>query len=333
MNNNNTFGTNFKMDKRKSKSTLLLFLLVFYVMLQLLWWGYLLSQLNKEVVKYKIENISYTITTMQEREAENKLLEKKLQHRLWMILGEGSVFVIILAFGVYRLLKVMNAEAELNKRQHNFLLSVTHELKSPLASARLQLETVLKRHLEREKQDNIITNAITDLDRLNLLTDNILTAAQLENRNIQLKIKEENVSEALNRILNSMQLKKQNRKLHYKIANNIYYSIDANAFASIVTNLVENAIKYSSNDSVVEIFLTEKNEKLYLKVSDSGIGISDKEKLEIFKKFYRVGNENTRNTKGTGLGLFITKQLVDAHNGIIKVENNFNKGTTFTVVL
>jgi hypothetical protein len=63
------------------------------------------------------------------------------------------------------------------------------------------------------------------------------------------------------------------------------------------------------------------------------LGISDKEKLEIFKKFYRVGNENTRNTKGTGLGLFITKQLVDAHNGIIKVENNFNKGTTFTVVL
>ena len=321
------------MNKSKSKSSFLLFILVFYVMLQLTWWGYLLLQLNKEVAKYKIENSTITTTSLTELKIENQLQQNKLNNKMWMIFGEGSVFILILAFGVSRLLKIMNAEIDLNRRQHNFLLSVTHELKSPIASVRLQLETVLKRQLEREKQDGIIKNAVADIDRLNALTDNILTATQLENTNFNLNKKNENVSQLLIKILNTIDLKKHKQKFETKIPENIHHNIDENAFVSITTNLIENALKYSGEDKLVKVDLSKVNDKLILTISDNGIGISDIEKKNIFKKFYRIGVEETRKTKGTGLGLFITKQLVEAHGGFIKVEDNKPVGTNFIVTL
>ena len=318
--------------KTKSNTKLLLFLLVFYVMLQLLWWGYLLSQLNKEVYQHKMQNMSYTTSNSVEFSTEKTSIEKKLSQRLWMILGEGSVFVLILAFGVYRLMKVMNAEAQLNKRQQNFLLSVTHELKSPLAAARLQLETVLKHKLDSEKQHKIIGKAVEDLDRLNTLTDNILTATQLENTNFLLNLKNENVSELVNRVVTTMLFKADNRKIITSIENDIQYNIDATAYQSIVINLLENALKYSDANTIVKINLLKENNKLKLQICDEGIGISENEKKEIFKKFYRVGSEETRKTKGTGLGLFIVKQLVELHKGQITIGNNTPQGSVFTVI-
>lgn len=321
------------MNKNKSNTKLLLFLLVFYVLLQLVWWGYLLSELNKEVYKNKIENIAYTSINAGDRENQNFLLHQKLNHRLWMILGEGSVFLIILSIGVYRLVKVMNAEYELNKRQHNFLLSVTHELKSPLASARLQLETILKRNLDKDKHDKIISNALQDLDRLNTLTDNILTATQIENSNYVLDLSSINVSELTANILQTIVFKNPRRQIISKIEKDIIYKIDKDAFTSIIINLIENALKYSLDEFAVMVELKVIDNKLVLLVKDNGVGIEENEKKEIFKKFYRIGNEDTRKTKGTGLGLFITKQIVDSHKGSIVIENNNPAGSIFKITL
>jgi signal transduction histidine kinase len=112
----------------------------------------------------------------------------------------------------------------------------------------------------------------------------------------------------------------------------IFLNGDKFALTSVLTNLIENAIKYSPPCAEIKISLKQKGDQISFIVADSGIGIDDQEKSRIFEKFYRVGSEETRKTKGTGLGLFIVKQVLDKHQATIKVKNNNPSGTIFEVI-
>jgi signal transduction histidine kinase len=112
----------------------------------------------------------------------------------------------------------------------------------------------------------------------------------------------------------------------------IFLNGDKFALTSVVTNLIENAVKYSPPCEEVKVSLKQKGDQIYFIVADLGIGINDQEKSRIFEKFYRVGSEETRKTKGTGLGLFIVKQVLDKHQALIKVRNNNPSGTIFEVI-
>jgi signal transduction histidine kinase len=105
------------------------------------------------------------------------------------------------------------------------------------------------------------------------------------------------------------------------------------AYSSVIQNLVENAIKYSNESANIEVSLYQNNDSVVLEVKDNGIGIPERERSNIFKKFYRIGNEETRTTKGTGLGLFIVKRVVDLHGGKIFVSENKPKGTVVKIIL
>lgn len=310
----------------------ILYVLFIYVLLQLIWWGTLLSRLNKEVLLLKYENINLKANQLRSNADEIVLLKKKISDRNIMFLGEGLVFTIILSFGIFRLLKVRNAETKLSLQQHNFTLSVTHELKSPLASAKLQIETILKRMPDPDVQKKLLKNAISDIDRLNNLTDNILTVAQLDNDNFSLNLEAINAGDLLESIVYKIAAK-SDRQIVFKYIEKFTFNLDINAFNSIVNNLIENAIKYSSSSTQVEISLFSNNGKLVLIVSDSGIGISDSDKALVFNKFFRVGNEETRKSKGTGLGLFILKQLVEKHGGNVQLEDNLPTGCKFIVTI
>jgi signal transduction histidine kinase len=120
--------------------------------------------------------------------------------------------------------------------------------------------------------------------------------------------------------------------INAEIESKIEITGDKFALSSVVTNLIENAIKYSNPCEVVDVKLFSKEDKVYLQVADHGIGIADDEKGRIFERFYRVGSEDTRNTKGTGLGLYIVKQVLDKHEACIKVKDNRPSGSIFEVV-
>jgi hypothetical protein len=122
------------------------------------------------------------------------------------------------------------------------------------------------------------------------------------------------------------------RKVELNIEPNVFMEIDRTSFPSIILNLFENAVKYSPDDSTITLALKRQNGKIVLSLADEGLGISDEEKKNIFQKFYRVGNEDTRKTKGTGLGLFIVNYLVQQHNGLVSVKNNTPKGSVFEIV-
>jgi two-component system phosphate regulon sensor histidine kinase PhoR len=320
-------------SSKKSRTLFWFYLLLVYVILQFVWWSYLMVNLNNEIYHLKTELNLLKGETLNEVVLKGNELNEKLHKRWVMISGEGVVFIGILLLGVFQIRKTFKKEAELSQQQQNFLLSVTHELKSPIASSKLQLQTLQKHELSREKQKEIIANAINDTERLNNLVENILLAAKIENDVYSLHKEKYNISEFITEGIDQT-IKSFNYKQRVVLAiePDIYMNIDRTNFPSIILNLFENAVKYSPENSTITVNLKKESQKIVLSIADEGGGISDKEKKNIFLKFYRVGSEETRKTKGTGLGLYIVNYLVKQHDGIIVVKNNTPKGSLFEII-
>jgi len=280
---------------------LIFYSLIIYTVLQVIWWGRLLLAAKPD--------------------------------RLAMILGEGAVFIFIFIIGVYYMHKAIKGERKLHTQQKNFLLSVTHELKSPLASIKLYLETILKRDLDPAQQSSFLKNSLKDIERLDDLVENMLIATKIENQSYTFPKEQLNFSQLVNSVAERLQLHTCNSEvIKVSVQPFIFLNGDKFALTSVVTNLIENAVKYSPPCEEVKVTLKQKGDQIYFIVADLGIGINDQEKSRIFEKFYRVGSEDTRKTKGTGLGLFIVKQVLDKHQALIKVRNNNPSGTIFEVI-
>jgi K+-sensing histidine kinase KdpD len=248
-----------------------------------------------------------------------------------MIIGEGLVFLAILIFGIIYIKNNIKKELEFSKNQNNFLLSVTHELKTPIAGMKLFLQTLKKHNIEKEKKDEIIHKALQQNQQLEILIDNILNAASLESKKFIPRKELINVSILLNNISERYIKQYSNIIFKIEIQNNIYTLIDPFIFETIINNLIENAIKYGNKDNVINIILEKKYNNLIIKVKDRGNGIPNHQIKNIFKKFYRIENEDTRTQKGSGLGLFIVNEFIKLHGGRIMYYNNSPKGAVFEI--
>lgn len=316
-----------------SKRTTLIFsVLVGYIVLQFLWWEVLLVRQSDNIISLKqnIAALSSSDDKIIFRDIDD--LQKKKTARVYMIVGEGTVFLLILLFGVYQVRKSIKRESELANQKSNFILSVSHELKTPIAATKLQLQTLLKHDLERHKQKELLNNALSENNRLHKLVDNVLMANQIENNNLSVQKENLNLSELLENTVKryfSEPLEKKTISLH--IEPTIFYYGDKELLSSIFINLIENAIKYSFDMIAIEIVLKNVTNTTILEIKDQGCGISDKEKETVFQKFFRSGGENTRKTKGTGIGLFIVKSICDLHKINIKILNNQPTGSIFQI--
>jgi two-component system phosphate regulon sensor histidine kinase PhoR len=312
----------------KSKPLFVFYILLAYVLLQFSWWTYLMLELNTESYYLQHQLMSNTVNNPVEQESQNLSLSQKLHKRTIMIVGESSVFILLLILGVLRVRSVFKNEQALAQQQKNFLLSATHELKSPIASIKLQLETIIHRDLEKGLQHQMLLNAISDADRLNGLAEKVLLATKIENSSFLLEKQPFDFS----RMLSSMLSKHQQLSKHIyesKVEQNIEINADGLALESIVLNLLENAEKYSPVGSKIVVGLYRKENHIIFSVADEGPGIAETEKHKVFTKFYRVGNEETRKTKGTGLGLYIVNYIALQHKASIEVKRNTPQGTVF----
>jgi signal transduction histidine kinase len=274
--------------------------LIIYAIFQLIWWGRLLLIANP--------------------------------NSQGMVFGETAVFLFIFLVGAYYFKKAIDKERKLHRQQKNFLLSVTHELKSPLASIKLYLQTILKRELDPAQQKSFLTNSLKDIERLDDLVENMLLATKIESNLYTFPKENFNLSELVNSVAGRLQGHTcSSQIIKLSVQQGISLQGDKFALTSVVTNLIENAVKYSPECAEVLVTLQRMEGQIQFIVADSGIGINDQEKSRIFDKFYRVGSEDTRKTKGTGLGLFIVKQVLDKHQASIKVKNNHPSGTVFEV--
>ena len=210
------------------------------------------------------------------------------------------------------------------------MMAVTHELKTPIAVVNLNLETLQKRKLDEEKQQHIIQSTLQEAGRLNDLTTNILVTSQLESHYIPDK-EQINFSELCNECVAAFISRHPNRLIKKNIEEDIFINGERLLLQLLVNNLIDNALKYSLKEKTVSIELNKHYNKIFLKITDEGNGISDDEKKKVFEKFYRSGNEATRKTKGTGLGLYLCKRIAESHKAKIKVNNNQPAGSIFTV--
>ena len=310
---------------KTSRPFIILYLLVGYIFIQFSWWGYHLIDLNKEIYELKIA----WATEMGEESAVSELTAK-LEWRKSMVIGEGAVFLILLIIGAFTTRRAFMKEVELSNQQKNFLMSVSHELKSPLAAIKLNMQTLLKHDLDATRSEALLTAAIKDTDRLVGLVDNIMIATELESGDFPLKRDRLNFSNLISENILSLNYR-NTRNIKMKIDPDLYVLGDEQAMISIWSNLVENAFKYSDENASVIVSLERQEGNVCLSVADTGLGIAHGDEQRIFEKFFRVGNESTRNTKGTGLGLFIAQHLTEKQNGTISVRSNEPKGSIFEV--
>jgi two-component system, OmpR family, phosphate regulon sensor histidine kinase PhoR len=314
-----------------------IFYLVFaYILAFALWWAYLLYDKNETAYKEKVELNSIAFTNLHPQQdytstAGYLQIHSKYLRQKTMIIGEGSVFISLLLFGLMMVRRVFRKEIELANQQSNFLLSITHELKSPMSTIKLSLQTMGKRRLETEQTEKLINNSLADLDRLESLVDNILFAAKIERNEPGFLNEEINISAVVMHAVERFAHNKKAIQIRADITPGIYLAADALGFTSVINNLIENAVKYSESNTSVDVKLNADAQNVYLTIADRGIGIAADEKEKIFRKFYRVGNEDTRRTSGTGLGLYIVKRFAEIYKGKITVEDNQPRGSIFKI--
>lgn len=313
--------------ERTPRSLLIFYVLVIYVFLQFCWWYFLLFELNTEI--YRLQELLAVANGISGEDVSAELSTKLSQKRM-MIFGEGFVFLMLLSLGMIQTRSSFKRETRVVRQQKNFLLSVTHELKSPLASVKLYLQTLSKRDLDRPKQLELLDKAIEEANRLDSLVENMLVAARIDNHAFQLVKEDLNLSTLVNNIITTFE-----SRSHIQITRNIeedaIIHADLHAIHSIVSNLIENAIKYSAETPSIEINIKVSDQFVNLEVKDKGIGVLSADKPRIFDKFFRAGNEETRKTKGTGLGLFIVNHLVNEHHAQIQVIDNLPLGSIFNI--
>jgi two-component system, OmpR family, phosphate regulon sensor histidine kinase PhoR len=318
---------------------LLSYFVMGYMFLAFAWWATLLYTKNREAFYAKSELVKAGMLAEGRIKSESgyeatatyKRLEEKNESQERMIIGEAVVFIVTLFAGLWFINKSYNEEAASNHQRRNFLLSITHELKSPIASIRLILETMVKRDLSKTQIEQLATSGLAENERLNELVENLLLSAKLETA-YQPNFEMLNLPALIRYVTGKMGAKFPEAKFSFRQDADIPpIRADKTGFASILLNLCENAVKYSGEYPEVDIRLRRHAQKIVLEVADHGMGIPHTEKKRIFDKFYRVGNEDTRETKGTGLGLYIVREVVKAHDGKIAVTGNDPQGTIFSI--
>jgi len=247
--------------------------------------------------------------------------------------GEGAVFLLLILAGAFYIYKAVRRQFRSAQQQQNFMMAITHELKTPIAITKLNLETLQKRKLEEGQQQRLIQNTIQEANRLNSLCNNMLLASQMEAGETHFTIEEINLSDLVHECLQEFITRFPQRHFETELTPDLHVTGDVLLLQMAVNNLIDNAIKYSPRECPVAISLKEKNSKIHLTISDQGKGIEDSEKKKVFDKFYRVGSKATREAKGTGLGLFLTQKIAHQHKARLILTDNHPTGCNFTMIM
>jgi len=259
-------------------------------------------------------------------------IEQKYQRKLTQFIMEGLVFVGLMFWGIYYIYKVVTRRIDVNRQQNNFLLAITHELKTPVASIKLMLETLQKRQLPDQQRHDLLADTLNDTERLGKLVENILVATRIEGGHHNYHFEETNLAGVVEDTVSKFAKgtdKKQSVEALYN--DEPFISADRLALGVALSNLLSNAIKYSPEGADLKVELKEQDEYVELNIYDRGQQIDPEEKTKIFEKFYRIGNEETRTNKGTGLGLYIVKQIISSHHATISILKRDGGGNIFAI--
>lgn len=218
--------------------------------------------------------------------------------------------------------------------RQEFVSNVSHELKTPITSMKVLAESLLgQQGMPEELYQEFLQDISKEIDRENDIITDLLNLVKMEKPESEINISSVNINEIVEAVLKRLKpiAENKNIELVFESFRPVIADVDEIKFASVVTNLVENAIKYNNMDGTVTTSLNSDHQYFYIKVTDTGIGISEEDQERVFERFFRVDKARARETGGTGLGLAITKEIILKHHGSIKIHSKEGEGTTFTV--
>lgn len=262
--------------------------------------------------------------------------EDATAQNVWLLVLGSVAFITILTvlvmFAIFLVREILEV-----RRQNSFIDSVTHELKSPLASIKLGLQTMGRSALPGEKRELLRTMMLGDVDRLSDFIDDVLQASRLAHDRVGMDLSEVNLADLVDECVDSVAARHHlaDEAIRVEIDPDLTVHTDRAALLVVVRNLIDNAVKYSEAD--VDVLVRAQGADrggVLLQVTDRGIGIPEKELKRVFHRFYRVPSESVRSRRGTGLGLFVVSALVRNLGGRVEAQSEGpGHGTTMRVSL
>jgi signal transduction histidine kinase len=268
---------------------------------------------------------------------ELKDLERTARRENFLYGALLTFIVVLMLLGAFLLARDISRESETTRLKTEFVHNISHELKTPLTLIRLYGETLQRKENlteeERKESYEIITK---ESERLSHLINNVLDFSRIDIGRKEFSFSRGSSPRVVQETLDSYRyhLAKKGFVVEEEIAWDLpEMNFDGEAVASVLVNLLSNAMKFSPNEKEVTIRLFRRNGQAVLQVADKGIGISPQDKLRIFKRFYRAKNDVVSETRGSGLGLTLVKHITEAHGGTIEVESESGKGSVFSIIL
>jgi signal transduction histidine kinase len=300
-------------------------LIMTYILVAISWWGYLLFKKNNDYYSAMRSNTANT--------EQLALIEDEHKRQSNMIIGEGVVLAISVLLGIGLIYRSVSKEIQNINSQNNFLLSISHELKSPIAAIKLAIQTLLRPGLKENQKKLLMDRAVLDTDRLERMVENVLISANFDNDRFKIFNEDVDIKSLVQNIISEYgQLSDRTFEMSVDLPQPTHKT-DQSAIRIILDNLLENATKYSKADTPVGVKVTDRDGVLQLSISDLGIGISDNEKSKVLERFYRSSDQDVRRQKGTGLGLYIVKRLVAELKGTLAIKDNQPSGTIVNITI
>jgi len=296
-----------------------------YILAALVFWYFALDKQNIELSTYKLglldpNDISYALKVAEIKSVTDR---KTAQY-----LGEGVTFFLLIIAGAILVFRMVKRQLVQSQQQQNFMMAITHELKTPIAVTKLNLETMQMRQLDNEQQQRLIRSTIQEANRLNALCNNMLLLSQMDTGGYTITSEKVDLGALAEDCMEDLRIRFPNRKIQSETGQNLFIDGDKLLLQLAINNLLDNAIKYSDKDEIVSLKAYRDNKYIRLQVIDEGKGIAKEEQTKIFEKYYR-GRQ--RQTKGTGLGLYLSKKIVRQHHGEINVAANEPRGSVFEI--
>ena len=321
--------TSFYTTKRLRFIFVVYWVLLIYIVAALVYWFTALNKQNHQMIQFEKAQLKKNSPNYFAEVLKLDTIEKR---KIFQYAGEGSIFLLLILASAVFIFRAVRQQFRSAQQQQNFMMAITHELKTPIAVTKLNLETLQKRKLEESQQQKLIRNTIQETNRLNTLCNNILLASQIEAGGYSITKEDVNFTALAYDCVQEYNIRFPDRHIVTQISDGIFVSGDRLLLQMGINNLLDNAIKYSPKELPIMIQLHQNGGQIYLSVKDEGKGIAENEKKKVFDKYYRTGNTATKGARGTGLGLYLTKKIASQHNATISLTNNIPGGCNFTII-
>ncbi|UCG60486.1 MAG: hypothetical protein JSV52_09120 [Candidatus Zixiibacteriota bacterium] len=313
------------------KRALILFIAIIVVLIgQAVWWIIFMARLVDEKVRMAVDlGASQNFVDLVHQQ----------EIRRQIMIGSEGLFMLVLVFvGAWLIYRALVRAEELKFQQQNFLMAVTHELKTPLASIKIYLDTLESNRVAPEKKAQIIPRVKEDARRLEKLVENVLEAGRFDRGGYDFNRERFNLSQLVAESLGRFDNYPSEIPLHvtkHRFEPSLEIYADRAAIKRAIETVLENAIIYNDKKAIeLGIRLYRDDDRIVLGISDNGMGLLKKDVGRIFDRFYRVGEEINRSRPGTGLGLYLCREIIRAHSGKISARSDGpGKGTEFTIKL